>query len=96
MKTKNLIALSLLLPLTVLTACSNDEDQQLADGRVPITLSAAEMQLNAFTTRSAADTALNKNYIETGQTVRVRVSNTGQNSWTDYNFSTGEGGTMTV
>ena len=96
MKTKNLIALSLLLPLTVLTACSNDEDQQLADGRVPITLSAAEMQLNAFTTRSAADTAINKNYIETGQTVRVRVSNTGQNSWTDYNFSTGEGGTMTV
>ena len=96
MKTKNILAIALLPALTMLTAaCSGDDEQQM-DGRVPITLSVASMDINAFTTRSAADIDLNHSYIESGQTVRVRVSNTNANSWTDYNFSTGEGGTMTI
>jgi len=93
MKTKNILALALLPILGVLTACSND-DAQLSGDRVPITLTAST--LNAIETRAAADTALNKGYMETGQTIKVRVSKAGADTWTGYNYTTGANGVLTA
>ena len=94
MKTKNILALALLPALTVLTACSGD-DEQTMDGRVPISLSGTT-QLNAFTTRSAANTEINDNYIETGQTVMVRISEASANTWTNYIYTAGANGVLTA
>jgi len=93
MKTKNILALALLPLMGMLTACSNDEEQTVAD-RVPITLSAYTQVITE--TRAAADTALNKGHIESGQTIKVRVSNTGANTWSDYSFDAGANGVMTA
>ena len=83
-----------LLPVFgVLAACSGD-DAQTAD-RVPITLSASTLTIEE--TRAAADTALNKGYLESGQAVRVRVRNTGSTgSWTDYAYTSGANGVLTA
>ena len=93
MKAKDILAMALLPILGVLTACSNDETQAV-DNRVPITLSATTLTIEE--TRAAADTALNKEYLEVGQTVKVRVSNTGANTWSDYSFDAGANGVMTT
>jgi len=93
MKTKNIMALALLPLMGALTACSND-DAQLTGDRVPISLLAST--LTAEETRTAADTTLNKDFLEAGQTVKVRVSNTGANTWTDYVFDAGNNGVMTA
>jgi len=93
MKAKDILAMALLPILGVLTACSNDETQTV-DNRVPITLSATTLTIEE--TRAAADTALNKEYLEVGQTVKVRVSNTGANTWSDYSFDAGANGVMTT
>jgi formylglycine-generating enzyme required for sulfatase activity len=93
MKMKNIIVVGLLPALTMLAmACSNDEEQTTE--RVPISLSAST--LTAEETRTAADTTLNKDFLEAGQTVKVRVSNTGANTWTDYVFDAGNNGVMTA
>jgi formylglycine-generating enzyme required for sulfatase activity len=96
MKTKNILALALLPALTMLaTACSSD-DAQLQDNRVPITLTASTLTVGE--TRTAADTALNKGYLENGQAVRVRVRKTGgtDNDWADYTYTAGANGEMTA
>ncbi len=93
MKTKNILAMTLLPLMGTLMACSNDEEQTIAD-RVPITLTAST--LNVVETRAAADTALNKGHIESGQTIKVRVSNTEANTWSDYSFDAGANGVMTA
>jgi len=92
MKTKNILALALLPALTILaTACSND-DAQTADNRVPIVLSANTLTVSE--TRTAADTALNNAYLVNGKAVRVRVSNTGVGSYTDYTYTAGANGVL--
>ena len=96
MKTKNILALALLPALTMLaTACSNDDAQSL-DNSVPITLSASTLTVGE--TRTAADTTLNKGYLESGQAVQVRVRKTGgtDNDWADYTYTAGANGEMTA
>jgi formylglycine-generating enzyme required for sulfatase activity len=94
MKMKNILALALLTTMTaLLTACSNDDAQQ-ANERVPISLSATT--LTATETRANADTTLNKTYLGNGQAVRVRVSNTGVGSYTDYTYTAEANGMLTA
>jgi formylglycine-generating enzyme required for sulfatase activity len=93
MKTKDILAMALLPALGVLTACSND-DAQTAD-RVPITLTGTTMTVEE--TRAAADTALNKGYLESEQTVKVLVRNTNgtDDDWKDYIYTSAANGVLT-
>lgn len=95
MNTRNILWLTALtLSLGMLTACSNDNEQQ-ADGRVPISLSAVPLTVEE--TRTAASPELNQDYLEPGQTVKVRVRNTGSTgSWANYIFDAGNNGVMTA
>jgi len=90
-KTKIILALALMPVLGMLTACQAD-DAQLDDGRVPITLS--DNTLTAVYTRAAADTTLNKGYLESGQNVKVLVRNHGATDWSEYTYTAGANGTM--
>ncbi len=94
MRMKNIIIVGLLPVLGALTACSVD-DEQTAD-RVPISLSASTLTVEE--TRTAADTALNRGFIEVGQAVRVRVRNTGgaDDDWTDYTYTAAANGVLTA
>ena len=95
MKTKNILALALLPALTMLTAACSGDDEQTMEGRVPITLTAVPLTIEE--TRAAASTDLNTGYIETGQTIKVRVRNTNSTgSWSDYSFDAGANGVMTT
>ena len=79
--------------LTVLTACSSDEQtMEPTEQRVPVTL--AYSTINATETRAAQN--LNEGTFESGESVKVRISNTGAGEWTDYTFTTGSAGTMTA
>ena len=91
MKTKNILTLALLPMIGMLAACSND-DVQTAD-RVPITLTGTTLTVEE--TRAAADTALNKGYLESGQAVRVRVKNTNASTWANYLYTSGTNGELT-
>jgi len=79
----------------MLTACSNVDELQQAEERVPISLTGTT-RLNAFTTRSAANTELNDNFIESGQTVMVRISEANQQTWTNYIYTAGANGVLTA
>ena len=79
----------LTLAVLVIAACS--ELKNPVDSNVPIALTYSTV--NAVETRAAQD--LNQGSFASGESVKVRVSNTGENSWTDYTFTTGENGTMT-
>jgi len=92
MKTKNILTLALLPMIGMLAACSND-DVQTAD-RVPITLTGTTLTVEE--TRAAADTALNKGYLESGQAVRVRVKNTNASTWANYIYTSGTNGELTA
>jgi len=92
MRMKNIIIVGLLPVLGALTACSVD-DEQTAE-RVPITLTGTTQTITE--TRAAAASDLNNDYIESGQTVMVRVRNTGSTgNWTDYAYTTGTNGVLT-
>ena len=85
MKTKNILAIALLPALTVLvTACSNNDEQQ-ADGRMPISLSNRALIIDE--TRASAATDLNVGYIESGQNVKVLVRNHNAETWNEYTYS---------
>ncbi len=90
-KTKIILALALMPVLGMLTACQADDAQQ-DEGRVPITLS--DNTLTAVYTRAAADTTLNKGYLESGQNVKVLVRNHGATDWSEYTYTAGANGTM--
>ena len=79
----------LTLAVLVIAACSELENP--VDSNVPIALTYSTV--NAVETRAAQD--LNQGSFASGESVKVRISNTGENSWTDYTFTTGENGTMT-
>ena len=79
--------------LTVLTACSSDDSPiDNVEQRVPVTL--AYSTIDATETRAAQN--LNEGTFESGESVKVRISNTGAGEWTDYTFTTGSAGTMTA
>ena len=72
--------------LTVLAACSTDESPiENTENRVPVKL--AYTTIDAVETRAAQD--LNQGTFATGESVKVRVSNTGAGEWSDYTFTTG-------
>lgn len=79
--------------LTVLTACSSDDSSiENNEGRVPVKLSYTN--IDAAETRAAQN--LNEGTFASGESVKVRVSNTGTGEWSDYTFTTGDAGAMTA
>ena len=77
--------------MTLLTACNQDEiATDPAAGRVPVTLSYT--MVDVAETRAA--TNLNQGTFASGESVTVRISNHAENDWTDYDFTTGNDGTM--
>ena len=94
MKKKSILILTALTAVLsgMLTACSSDNEQ--AEGRVPITLKTAPLTIEE--TRAAAGTNLNKDYLESGQTVMVRVRNTGSTGdWDSYAYTSTTNGGLT-
>ena len=90
LKTKKLLFVA--AALTVLTACSSDENLiENTEGRVPVKL--AYTTIDAVQTRAAQN--LNEGTFASGENVKVRTSNTGENNWSDYTFTTGASGAMT-
>ena len=73
-----------------LAACSRIEAPTRND--VPITLSYSTVV--ASETKAAQN--LNEGTFSSGESVTVRISNTGENSWKDYIFTTGSAGAMTA
>ena len=89
MHTKKLIFAAALL--TVLAACSSDDQSsEPMEQLTPVTLQYTTV--DATETRAAQD--LNQGTFASGETVKVRISNTGAGSWTDYDFTTGDAGAM--
>lgn len=85
MKTKiTLIAAAALM----MAACSRMENP--FETHVPVTLSYSTVAV----TETKAAQNLNEGTFASGETVKVRISNTGAGSWTDYNFTIGESGAM--
>ena len=58
--------------------------------RTPVALAYTTVQA----TESKAAQNLNEGTFATGETVKVRISNTGVGEWTDYDFTTGSAGAM--
>lgn len=91
MNTKKILFAAALL--TVLAACSsNDELSEPMEQRTPVTLQYTT--IDAAETRAAQN--LNEGTFASGETVKVRISNTGADSWTDYTFTTGDASAMTA
>ena len=76
--------------LIALTACSSDD--QTAEQRMPVTL--AYTNLDATEVTRAAQN-LNQTFA-TGEGIKVRISNTGADQWTDYTFTTAANGALTA
>ena len=74
----------------LLTACSSEQTEGSADGRMPVTLGCTVA--SPATTRAA--NTLNGTTIEAGGQVKVRISPTGENNYTDYTYTTATGGVM--
>ena len=74
----------------VLAACTQMENP--SESNVPITLSYSTV---AATETKAAQN-LNEGTFASGESVKVRISNTGADSWTDYTFTTAAAGAMTA
>lgn len=93
MKINHIIYMAGLLATAV--ACTSDDVSQQRDAdRVPVTLSyTTQPQVD---TRAAASTTLNNDYIESGKQVKVRISNYNAGSYTDYTYTTGASGALTL
>lgn len=77
----------------VLAACSSDDSPtENTESRVAVKL--AYTTIDATETRAAQD--LNEGTFATGEAVRVRISNTGENNWAEYPFVTAADGAMTA
>ena len=72
----------------VLAACSQLENP--AENIVPVSLTYSNVA--AAETKAAQN--LNEGTFASGEGVKVRISNTGEGSWTDYDFTTGSAGAM--
>lgn len=77
--------------LMALTACSSDDIQmEPAEERIPVRL--AYTTIDATETRAAQN--LHEGMFDPGDSLVVRISNTGADSWTDYTFIIGEDGAL--
>ena len=72
----------------MLAACSQMENP--VEDRTPVVLQYSTV--DATETKAAQN--LNEGTFASGETVKVRISNTGENTWTDYDFTTSESGAM--
>ncbi|MBQ3851580.1 MAG: fimbrillin family protein, partial [Bacteroidales bacterium] len=63
-----------------------------AESNVPVSLSYSTVA--AIETKAAQN--LNEGTFASGESVKVRISNTGADSWTDYTFTTAAAGAMTA
>ena len=77
--------------LMMLTAC-NQEEIEPATERLPVKL--AYKTIDAIETRAAQN--LNEGTFESGEAIKVQISNTGVGEWTDYTFTTDADGAMTA
>ena len=77
--------------LLMMTACTQEEITPAVES-VPVKL--AYTTVEAAETRAATD--LNQGTFTSGESVKVRISNTGAGSWTDYTFTTGDAGAMSA
>ena len=75
----------------MITSCSRIEDSTIQSD-VPVALTYSTV--DAIETKAAQD--LNQVTFDSGESITVRISNTGENSWTDYTFTTADAGTMTA
>ena len=74
----------------VLAACTQMENP--SESNVPVSLSYSTVE--AIETKAAQN--LNEGTFASGESVKVRISNTGADSWTDYTFTTAAAGAMTA
>ena len=74
----------------VLAACTRLENPMKSN--VPVKLSYST--LDAVESKAAQN--LNEGTFASGESVKVRISNTGADEWTDYVFTTGSAGAMTA
>ena len=74
----------------VLAACTRLENPMKSN--VPVRLSYST--LDAVESKAAQN--LNEGTFASGESVKVRISNTGEDLWTDYTFTTGSAGAMTA
>ena len=72
----------------VLAACTQLENP--AESNVPVSLSYSTV---AATETKAAQN-LNEGTFTSGESIKVRISNAGASSWTDFDFTTGDAGAM--
>ena len=90
MHTKKILFAAALL--TVLAACSSDDQSsEPMEQLTPVTLHYTT--IDATETRAAQD--LNQGTFVSGEEVKVLISNTGEDSWSYYNFTTLAAGEMT-
>ena len=74
---------------SLMTAACSQMESPMED-RTPVVLKYSTV--DATETKAAQN--LNEGTFDTGEIVKVRISNTGAGSWTDYDFTTGESGAM--
>lgn len=74
----------------LLAACAQIENP--AENKVPVSLTYSTV--SATETKAAQD--LNEGTFGSGESVTVRISNTGANVWENYTFTTGDAGAMTA
>ena len=81
------------------TACTHMENpieeiipEEPTEIKVPVSLSYSTVDVVA--SKAAQD--LNEGTFTSGESVKVRISNTGAGEWTDYAFTTGDAGAMTA
>ena len=81
--------------LAMMAACTTDDQPESASGeRVPIGL--AYTTQPQVETRASASQTLNNDYIESGKTITVRISNYNAGAYTDYTYTTGASGALTL
>ena len=73
-----------------LAACSREETPTYTETPITLTYSTVDA------VESKAAQNLNEGTFASGESITVRVSNTGENVWTDYAFTSGEAGAMTA
>ncbi|MBR5725020.1 MAG: fimbrillin family protein [Bacteroidales bacterium] len=73
---------------SILAACSQLEDP----GRSSVPVALSYSTVAATETKAAQN--LNEGTFASGESVTVRISNTGEGSWMDYDFTTGSAGAM--
>ena len=85
-------AKSILLIATAVVLASCTQLENPTESNVPVSLSYSTV--DATETRAAQN--LNEGTFASGESVKVRISNTGAGEWTDYSFTTGTAGAMTA